>query len=409
MQSPKERLAKAAILLVLVAVPLAQPALLRAQDPSKSIFKILNVPFSGVEVQAISASSPSNVWTASGNNIGQSAAASLHFNGTSWSEKPLGNTVSGTVLDVTGIAAISPTNIWTVGFNSVSSGPLEVAQQSNGALWKAVNDVQLARHGEIFGEQLAGISAVSADDIFAAGEIYNNDRDEIIPFFEHWNGTAWSQAGPTVSGTFNYITGISALAANDAWAVGYQPTKTDDVPNNGLGHGDTFHFDGTKWTQINSAPNCLCVFTGVTAIAPNDVWAVGYSSTLTAGNFFVSTPMAQHWDGTSWTLATVPSPSPTLNGNQFYGVAAVSSKSVWAVGTYFDDDINVEAFIGFAEHWDGSSWSLVTIPACPNANCVLTAIAALPTGEVWLGGESADAPAPGNVESPLILFTEHGK
>src|SRR5436309_3023426 len=46
--------------------------------------------------------------------------------------------------------------------------------------------------------------------------------------------------------------------------------------------------------------------TGVAAVAPNDIWAVGYSSLSPYGG--TERTLIEHWDGTSWSI--VPSPSP---------------------------------------------------------------------------------------------------
>src|SRR5690348_17744315 len=50
---------------------------------------------------------------------------------------------------------------------------------------------------------------------------------------------------------------------------------------------------------------------GVTSISPSDMWAVGY---------FNGKTLAEHWDGTKWTL--VKSPNGT-SGSQFTAVSAV--------------------------------------------------------------------------------------
>ena len=58
---------------------------------------------------------------------------------------------------------------------------------------------------------------------------------------------------------------------------------------------------------------------GVTAIAPNDVWAVGDNGQM------------QHWNGAAWSRVTAPYPDL---GGRFNSVAAASAGDVWAVGSY---------------------------------------------------------------------------
>jgi hypothetical protein len=119
---------------------------------------------------------------------------------------------------------------------------------------------------------------------------------------EHWDGAAWSIVSSPNAGDAN-PTGISAVAANDIWAVGYA-NGTD---------GFVLHWDGTQWTLDVHAGRFI---SGVSARAANDVWAVG--------------TQVEHWDGTQWTL--VPSPDPSQGGGVLLAVDAVSATDVWGVG-----------------------------------------------------------------------------
>src|SRR5688572_9972392 len=81
---------------------------------------------------------------------------------------------------------------------------------------------------------------------------------------------------------------------------------------------------------------------GVAAIASDDVWAVG-----AFGNLDIEAwQLIQHWDGTSW--SQVPAPK-LATPNELLAVSAVSSDDVWAVGGY---DSGGQALI---EHWNGSA------------------------------------------------------
>ena len=80
----------------------------------------------------------------------------------------------------------------------------------------------------------------------------------------------------------------------------------------------------------------------VTALAANDVWAVGEFTNP------ISRTLALHWNGSSWAHV----PTPTGDGySHLYGVTALASNDVWAVG----DDGNST----LALHWDGSQWTRV--------------------------------------------------
>ena len=80
-------------------------------------------------------------------------------------------------------------------------------------------------------------------------------------------------------------------------------------------------------------------FNDVAAAASNDVWAVGYQGVGLAINTLI-----EHWDGTSWSIVS----SPAFTGvGPIYGISADASNDVWAVGG------------NKSLHFDGTSWSLV--------------------------------------------------
>jgi hypothetical protein len=67
-------------------------------------------------------------------------------------------------------------------------------------------------------------------------------------------------------------------------------------------------------------------FTGVAAVSPANVWAIGSSS---PGNG-TSTALVEHFDGTSWTVQ--PAPSKTGSTVSLFGITSTSAGQLWAVG-----------------------------------------------------------------------------
>src|SRR5947209_20510087 len=59
--------------------------------------------------------------------------------------------------------------------------------------------------------------------------------------------------------------------------------------------------------------------------------------------------------------AIVSSPNQGTLGNHLYGVAAVSANDIWAVGDYNADPFKDDSRT-LAQHWNGSSWSIVSSP-----------------------------------------------
>jgi len=182
-------------------------------------------------------------------------------------------------------------------------------------------------------------------------------------------GTTFSLvAGPATTKSLN---GVAAVAANDVWAVGLNKGGTEKTV--------TEHWNGTSWTTIpspnvGSGPNADNALNGAAAIATNDVWAVGYWL-----NGAVFQTLAEHWNGSTWSV--VPTPSPGTEGNSLVGVAATSPTDVWAVGYQFG--AVRQALI---EHWDGSSWSLVPGVSPGSESTGLLGVAALSPTDVWAVG-----------------------
>jgi hypothetical protein len=70
------------------------------------------------------------------------------------------------------------------------------------------------------------------------------------------------------------------------------------------------------------------ILTATTAIAPNDIWAVGFANLAPNPQQL----LAEHWNGSSWSVVPTPNPAGAAGGSQFHGVAAAASNDVWAVG-----------------------------------------------------------------------------
>jgi hypothetical protein len=163
------------------------------------------------------------------------------------------------------------------------------------------------------------------------------------------------------------LEGISAIAADDIWAVGGYNREP----------GTYFktlavHWDGQEWSIVpspNPGPrsNSLAAVDGV---ASDDVWAVG--------TIDFDEPLIEHWDGTAWTMVDAPSPSEG-GPDQLYDVDAISAQDAWAVGVYFSHD---EPRV---LHWDGTEWSVVPAPI-RGQDTALYAVSAISSTDAWSAG-----------------------
>jgi hypothetical protein len=98
------------------------------------------------------------------------------------------------------------------------------------------------------------------------------------------------------------------------------------------------HWNGHAWALVptpklndGSAPQNF--LTGVTAAAANNVWASGYEGNANQQNFAV--PYVLHFNGMAWSLVPSLDPGdvPPLADSTFAAVASAPPRTLFAVGT----------------------------------------------------------------------------
>jgi hypothetical protein len=230
---------------------------------------------------------------------------------------------------------------------------------------------------------LNGVVAAAENDVWAVGlsELPSGPGTVYQTLTEHWNGTGWSIIpSPNVAGRSSLLDGVSALgasavASDDVWAVGHAFNPNGTV--GAVGQTLTEHWNGTGWSIVPSPignPNTVdSELLGVVAISANDVWAVGYQK----DSFGQRLTLTEHWDGTQWNL--VVSPSVDANYNTLYSVTASGSNDVWAVGSSGQHGSTL------IEHWDGTGWHVVPSPSGGYDGALYSVTAVSPT-DVWAVG-----------------------
>ena len=168
--------------------------------------------------------------------------------------------------------------------------------------------------------------------------------------------------------------GITAVAGDDIWAVGQQTNAE------GGSRTVTMHWDGESWAVVPSpngseggeSKNQLYAVAGI----DGEAWAVG-GYTEGAGNF---RNLAMRWDGEAWALHLPPSPGLLENG--LNGVDMLDGSEVWAVGTEVSDEGKDPQMVIF--RWDGLAWTQSKSPEHSSHN--LLAVKALAKDDVWAAG-----------------------
>src|SRR5215216_1477510 len=181
-----------------------------------------------------------------------------------------------------------------------------------------------------------GVAAIASNDAWAVGG-YGNLTTQAQQLIQHWDGQNWATVpAPTLPTAFNELQAVSAVAANDVWAVG-----------GGDGQALIEQWDGTSWNVVpNPNPGTFNRFFGVAALSPNNVWAVGVTS-----DGGLSQTLVEHWNGTSWQI--IPSPNVPNQHNELHAVTAVpgAPNELWAVG-------RADPSTPFILHWNGTQWSI---------------------------------------------------
>ena len=282
---------------------------------------------------------------------------------------------------LSGVAAVSDNDVWAVGWawkNSSSAYRTEI-QHWDGARWSLVRSPNLTNGYNL----LNGVGVVASNNVWAVGQAANGSTYSTL--IEHWNGSAWSIVpSPNTPGLSNVLTAVSVISANDIWAVGYS-TDNNTFNNFTL----TLHWDGTSWSIVPSPILDHDILFAVDAVASNDVWAVGRTN---PGGYGDDKTLTMHWNGSNWSI--FPSPNG-IGDNIFFGVAAISSNDVWAVG-------NAGSLSTLAEHWDGSTWNIASTPVFNSnaTNQVLVGIVALSSNNIWTAGQYI-VPVEGSAQSTL--------
>jgi hypothetical protein len=326
-----------------------------------SAYAVPVVPGYSTAIADVDALSPSDVWTAGTQDTagGGTRPRIHHWNGSAWSIV-LSPTGSGSRTGVATIDALAPNDVWAAG----ASGSASFVLRWDGTAWVVQNTLDIGPINEI--------SALSANDVWA---ISGNET-------MHWNGTSWTVHEFPVGFNMYGVT-IQAVATNDVWAGGYVQNSVPRV----------LRWDGTKWNVVTvTGPySQSSEFSDFAVIAPDDIWAVGrYNPTGSQDRTFTA-----HWDGTDWT--TVTSPTPPGSWSVLQGVSATGPGDVWAVGI---TRTSPSPFATLIMHWDGSAWASVPTQASVN-NDRLMAVAALSPNNVWAVGYST---VPNTFDSsPIVL------
>ena len=241
------------------------------------------------------------------------------------------------------------------------------------------------------GYQVDGFAARSAVDVWAVG-LRPGGRCQYQTLTQHWDGSAWTIVpSPSNTAVNSVLDGVTVTGTNQAWAIGTVGCPADQSRTL------TEHWNGFRWSIVASPNggvpgNRFSTLQAVTAISPNDVWAVGGQAGMRNGAP-VAVPLIERWNGSNWSIV----PVPTAAVGVLESVSATSASDVWTVGAGQQSGQSTVAL-----HFDGSSWKLVRVPSPPGTSGGLFAVKAVSPTDAWAVGESFP-----NVGGPGTILTDH--
>lgn len=288
--------------------------------------------------------------------------------GAAWTIQPVPMPAKAVHASLAGVSCWSKSGCITVGRFCYRNHCLRgqaLAEEWNGSAWSIQ---ALRRPGATWNSSLTGVSCVSARSCIAVGAV-SNTPGAVFPnaaTAERWNGSAWVLKPVKIpaNATQSSLSGVSCTAAAQCTAVGVWNASGTSQPLAERWNGHAWAIQPTP----HPAGASLSGLAAVSCATATSCLAVG---TIPAGGSTLGTPLAESWDGSTWTIQSIPNP-PASTGTLLTGLSCASPTSCVATGYY---DTSTVTFQALAEHWDGSTWTIQTIPVSPDTeNSQLNAV-----------------------------------
>jgi hypothetical protein len=226
-----------------------------------------------------------------------------------------------------------------------------------------------------------GIDAVTAKDAWAVGAAVNSSGTKALVSVEHWAGKSWqrvalpSKVAKVANSDDFAFSAIAASSSTNAWVFGEIPFAAA---------GDSYlRLNGKTWSTgtlpDTKASGGVVAITAAVAVSSSEVWVFGGRvKPSSAQESYV--PYAAEFNGHSWSVKSVP------GTGEVSAASAVSARNIWAVTgiTALDGTGSSSAKL---LHWNGTSWlAAASQPTKLPAGADLSAVLAQSNGDVWIAG-----------------------
>lgn len=316
-------------------------------NPSGSIASV----FQDVSCATETSCAADGSWVSSSGGSNKTLAE--NWNGTSWSTQstldPAGNSFSaffGLTCRTQSEACIG------VGYSTQSGVDRALSELRTHWAIKTTPNTSGA-HQNILQEVNCEPSSTSL--CMAVGYSQVNNYDIGTPMITRWSAGSWSSESPAIP------IGETELRLTGSWCVS---TTSCQAVGESYGAGAIGEsWNGTKWALQATSPSPLDVtLEKVACSSATACTAVGWYYAATEA---LMKPAVARWNGTSWSLQTMPLPKGANQG-WLHGIQCNTLTFCMAVGVYS----GVEASGAFAAVWNGSSWSASPVAGPSGSNSV---------------------------------------
>ena len=183
--------------------------------------------------------------------------------------------------------------------------------------------------------ELSDVACPSSSVCLAAG----SDEYQGNGMLQVWEGSEWRIANNTMNGS------VSALACGSTSSCMIVGSNGSEATSWKAGQ----NFPGGSWS---ASPKALAVPEGVSQLTLRDISCVSTTACTAVGSYYKSSEykaLVESWNGTSWSLQTVPNPPEGSGQKAMLSISCSSSTSCVAVGEAASKPV--------AETWNGTSWT----------------------------------------------------
>lgn len=200
--------------------------------------------------------------------------------------------------------------------------------------------------------EFEGTSCGSTSECIGVG--YYEKSGVYFSLAEIWiNGYGWFELLPTEpAGALNSLSSaVSCTAGTTCMAVGWYESSSR------VEASYSTQLSGSTWS-VKPTPNpsgAKGTFPlGVSCTSSTACTMVGYYTNSSGTEL----PFSERWNGTEWVLQSVPTPTGSIR-TELKSVSCTSSSSCTATGTYWPKEGTTDSF---AERWNGTEWTVQSVP-----------------------------------------------